>query len=606
MSVSSSRLGQHATALQDTGSAKSARYNPAVSSSRAALVALLVVLGVGAVLALAPFSFATLRLAGVGLLWWYAVVVGPALAALLFVWLGRRARAHASASSAARRRPRSAKAPAPTASARRPGRPRGGAGVDAVAAWLAPVVLVTVAARVFAGSAEAPLLALAVAVVPLLALVTPPLRVAATNGPATLAGVVAIGLCLWANLLALGEVAVALTIPRAPAVAAVAAVALALTIHPALRHVRRPALVLGVVTLMTPVAAAALADGWPWKTWATVASRPALAFGERSAGVAEGRDLAPGTTLVFEESHRITALTPGQYRVIEPDGDQLAIREWRLAAGDALTLRPGDHLSVPERVRVRFERGKRVPGVAPSGVAWADSLARADRPALPHWLGTLATMGLGALALAPGARSRGPRSSSAVAWAAGAPALTLAAALAAVCWGLYAVNDAVDGALASAAVRPLFELGAGGVWGQRATGTLAGAALTVLFLASAWTLRDRLVDLAPAPASLRAPLAVWAGVVGVAALLAAWPGDGWHLFLTGLGLGASALAAPVLARVTRRAEALGSIVGGMVFVGFLLGGVGLPEWAALLGSAPAVLAAPLGWLTARLADAAGV
>jgi hypothetical protein len=608
VSPSSSRVNSVA-ALQDTGSAKRAGYNPAVSSSRATFVALLVVLGVGVVLALAPFAVATLRLAGVALLWWYGVLVGPALAAGLLALCGRRAHRGESASPASPP-PRPGKTTGPSGSARRAGRGRGGASaLDIVAAWLAPVVLVTVAARVFTGSAEAPLLALGVAVVPLLALVTPPLRIASTNGPGALAGVVAIGLCVWANLLALGEVAVVLSIPRAPAVAAIAALALALTIHPALRHVRRPALVLGVVALMVPVAATALADGWPWKAWAAVASRPALTFGERSAGAREGRELAASTTLAFDESHRITALTPGLYRVLERDGDQLAIREWRLAAGDSLALRPGDHLSVPDRVRVRFERGKRVPGAAPSGVAWADPLARGERPVVPDWLGTLATMGLGALALAPGARSRAKSPARAARWAAAAPALTMAAALAAVCWGVYAVNAAVDGAVASVAVRPLFELGAGGVWGQRATGWLAGAALTVLFLASAWTLRDRLVDLAPAPsrggASARAPLTVWAGVVSVAALLAAWPGDAWHLFLTGLGLGASALAAPALARVTRRAEAMGSFVGGAAFLGLLLGGAGLPEWAALLTSTPALLAAPLGWLAARVADALG-
>jgi hypothetical protein len=219
-------------------------------------------------------------------------------------------------------------------------------------------------------------------------------------------------------------------------------------------------------------------------------------------------------------------------------------------------------------------------------------------------------MGLGALVLAPGARSRGTAPTRVARWAGGAPALTIAAALAAVCWGIYAVNDAVDGAVASAAVRPLFELRAGGVWGQRATGTLAGAALTALFLACAWTLRDRLVDLAAAPSgaagSSRAPLAVWAGVVGVAALLAVWPGDAWHLFLTGLGLGASALAAPALARVTRRAEALGSFVGGAAFLALLFGGGALPDWAALVTATPALLAAPLGWLAARVADSAGL
>ena len=56
---------------------------------------------------------------------------------------------------------------------------------------------------------------------------------------------------------------------------------------------------------------------------------------------------------------------------VERDAMRVVVREWRLGAGDALTVRPGDQLTVDPGARVRFEAGRRVPGAPPSGMAWA-------------------------------------------------------------------------------------------------------------------------------------------------------------------------------------------------------------------------------------------
>src|SRR5262245_15768321 len=444
--------------LQDTGSAKRARYNPAMSSaraSRATLVALLVVLAGGLVVALAPFGFGSLRLLGVGLLWWYVALVGPLVAIALAV-CGPRARPRKGAAASV-------------------GRPA----LGAFASWLAPVVLLTVAARVYAGGVEAPLLLLGVVVASLIPLVTPPLTSAPTNVAGALAGVIGIGLCLWANLLALGDVASVLSLPRATTVAAVAAVTVLLTVRPVLDRGRGLVLVTGIAALSVPVVGVGVVDGWPWSAWAVVASRPALAFGERSASVVEGRVLPPATTLTFTESHRITALSPGVYRVTERDGDHFTIREWRLAAGDSLALRPGDNLTVPGGVTVGIERGKRVPGVAPSGVAWADPPERNDARRLPGWLGLFGTLVLSSSFLVAPTRPESDSSAVRAAWARGAawPVVVMVAVLVATCWGLYALHDSADGALAPSPFGPLFEVRELGTWGRRAPAALAAAAL---------------------------------------------------------------------------------------------------------------------------------
>src|SRR5207253_1014082 len=110
------------------------------------------------------------------------------------------------------------------------------------------------------------------------------------------------------------------------------------------------------------------------------------------------RPLEGSTTLVFTEPHRVTALSPGVYRVIEDGAQRSVTREWRLAAGDALTLRPGDRLALAAGTRIRFEPGKRVPGSAASGVAWAEPPERRSPGTAAHALGAALTLVGGALA----------------------------------------------------------------------------------------------------------------------------------------------------------------------------------------------------------------
>ncbi|HKB24226.1 MAG TPA: hypothetical protein VKG64_04155, partial [Methylomirabilota bacterium] len=76
-------------------------------------------------LPLLPGDPGSIRIAGVGAFWWLAIVVAPLVATLTVAALPR---------------PPSA-------------------GLVAVAAWAGPAVLVTVAARVFGGLADAPVLA---------------------------------------------------------------------------------------------------------------------------------------------------------------------------------------------------------------------------------------------------------------------------------------------------------------------------------------------------------------------------------------------------------------------------------------------------------------
>src|SRR5262249_60386174 len=115
----------------------------------------------------------------------------------------------------------------------------------------------------------------------------------------------------------------------------------------------------------------------PWGAWKSVASRPALTFGERDPWVTTGRTLAAPVVLDFTELHRVTALSLAIYRVDEPG----RFREWQLREGESLTLRAGDRLVLDAGTRLRFEAGKRVPGAAASGGAGADPPERTAPPA---------------------------------------------------------------------------------------------------------------------------------------------------------------------------------------------------------------------------------
>src|SRR2546426_1249439 len=196
---------------------------------------------------------------------------------------------------------------------------------------------------------------------------------------------------ICANLGAVADVARLAGVPRHAALTLSAATAF---LGVAWRAARRPvgdAAVLagaaGVVLPLVVIGAVAVAVP-PWTAWSRTASRPALTFGERSAWVTDGRRLERSTTLVFTEPHRVTALNPGVYRVVEEvvegDAPRSVTREWRLAAGEALTLRPGDRLILEAGAPGRLQGGKRGAGsAAPGGAPGDPSPRRSPRNAAP-------------------------------------------------------------------------------------------------------------------------------------------------------------------------------------------------------------------------------
>ncbi len=371
---------------------------PIAAPRRVGVAGLLSLLAGALVLMLAPGNPGALRLAGIGLLWWYGACAAP-LAAVLLVAAVQRA--------------------APGPGSRRPI-------VLALAAWTSPALLALVAARAFAGGPDAPALALAALVAPLVAFLAP--TSAGERRPnlvAALAVGAAAGFVLWANLRLVGDVAGLLGLSRWAA-AGLAMILALVTIElagapaaargapgRALREggtasrLYRAAVRGGGLTLLYAsalgfvaliVMLAALLATSPWRAWSEVAARPALVFGELSPWVTEGRTLVTPTTLDFTEAHRVTALSPATYRVLEPG----RFREWQLRAGESLSLRAGDRLVLDAGTRLRFEAGKRIPGAPASGVAWADPPARLATGI--DTLGATVTLVGGALALV-GSRS---------------------------------------------------------------------------------------------------------------------------------------------------------------------------------------------------------
>lgn len=473
-------------------------------------------------------------------------------------------------------------------------------GLGTVAAWTSPLLFAAVAARVFAGGVEAPLLVLLVVVAPLLGLLRRADALPASAGQ-TLLALPGLALVLGAHLLAFVDLARLNGIERAPALG----VALLLALIPIVRGglARRWSGVmaaLGVAAVTAPLLALGVAAGsTPWSAWGQVASRPALVFAERSGWVTEGRRLVERATLVFAEPHRVTAIAPATLYVFEAETSGAEPRERRLAGGDALTLRSGDRLAVEAGARLRFERGKRVPVALASGVAWADPRERSGLPALVPLIGLALTLAGGALALVPPAQVVSRR------MALGVPMALLVLALAAACTGVYAMYLAPDLAIGASLSTALVELPRVATDPARAPAlaALTGIGLLALFLATACALRERLAEVVAVVASAaprRSPAldaGAWVLLCGVALLLTLWPADPWRVLLTGLGLLASTWSAPALARGDARATLAGALVGGAAFVLCALLSRG-PSAPAALVAYPALVAAPLGWATA--------
>ena len=580
------------------------RVMPIAAPRRGRVAGLLGLLAGALVLMFAPGNPGALRLIGIGLVWWYAAFAAP-LAAVLLV--------------AGSQRPAS----------------RSGSGshrsmVLAIAAWTSPVLLALVAARALAGGPDAPALALAAVVAPLIAFLCP----AASGGQrpnlvATLAVGAGLGFMLWANLLLFADVAGLLGLPRW-ATATLATLVALLTVELAQvadtgvpRAPRRSARgraqgngarlyqialrgggltllytsALGFVALVAIIGATLVVS--PWGAWREVASRPALTFGERSPWVTEGRTLARPIALDFTEGHRVTALSAATYRVVEPG----RFREWQLRPGETLSLRAGDRLVLDAGARLRFEAGKRIPGAPASGVAWADPPERGGLAAVLEALGTLVTLVGGALALVGSRPTLGARAVYA------GSGLLLVLVLSALCLGVFGAYAAPGLSIGVPALAATFDLPAAIVPGPmgRALGALGAGVLLVLFAATALALREvlgralrRPKDESDAPgprAELTRPIM---RVCLVAACVASlWGGEASRALLTGLGLAASATLGARLAHDEPATRLVGSVVGVIVFAGFALLGPRLPTWASVIGTYPALAAAPLAWGASR-------
>jgi len=523
------------------------------------------------VLVLGPFDPGAVRLAGVSLTWWYAGFAAPLAAAAV------------TALALVGQRPADA--------------------LGRLATWTSPVLFGAIAARVFSGDPGGPLLVLGVLVAPLLALLAE--RGSHPGRPlGGLACVVGIGLVLWANVALLVDAARPLGVERWHVVVLAVPVLVLPSLAPrvARRRAMLMAIALGLLVAVLGTLGATLGAS-PWTAWAEVAGRPALVFGERSAWVTEGKRVVAATTLAFSESHRVTAAGSGVYRVVEPDGviglgrssARSVAREWRLATGDALTLRPGDRLALEAGASVRFEAGKRVPGAAMSGVFWADPPARRSTASVLDALGVTLTLLVGAVALVgpPGASTRRDASLGVIA--------ALAFALVPAVWAIYAVRGAPDLALGASASELL--LGTPATLAPRPWhGVLIAmtvGALALLAGAFAAGLRERLDQVLDV--DRRHSSAVWAVLAAGAVAAALWPADGWRVLLTGLGFAGTVGVAPLLARGARASRLTGAVVGAATFGVLALAAGHLPGWAAPFGSTPTLLATPLAWLAVVIA-----
>jgi hypothetical protein len=471
----------------------------------------------------------------------------------------------------------------------------------AAGAWTSPVLLAWLAALVFQGDASAPVIVLVALLAPLVALLRTPASVPINPAHGAIAAV-GVGIVLWADFALIGDLAQIAGIHRWYALAVALIVVLLPLLSRELDALWPATIPVGLgACAVALVAIAGLTGATPWGAWNAVASRPIFTFDDRSAAVTDGRPVAKDTTLVFTEPHRVTAVAPGTYRVLERDGARLVARDWRLAIGDVLMLRPGDGLVVARGLRVRFEAGKRVPGVAPSGPVWADGTSMRRIPLALAVTGAAITMVGGASVLVGGAVP------ATMVGALAAPAALVLFVFAPVAFGVYTMYAAPELSVGAVLLTPLAHLpSAIGARHAAALGTLVGMGLVALFVGTAASLGRRFEMLSGLDGD-RAR-AAWAVICGIAAAAAVFStADASRLLLIGLGVLATVWLAPALAIPAGRTTVIGttamlagSAVGLVSFASFALAGGWFPGDSAMLGQYPALGAAPLGWIAARL------
>jgi hypothetical protein len=455
-----------------------------------------------------------------------------------------------------------------------------------------------------AGDALLPMLAaLVVGAAAVGLLVAPRLATAPASPAIAVPLAAALVLVLAANLAVAADLAGLVGVGRTHGALGAAGLALAVALATAADRWWRLAAPIGAVVVLAPLALVVASVGAPWSVWTDVASRPALTFAPSSAWVTHGRALADGTRLTFEEPHRVVAASPATWRVTEHARARTVVREWRLGAGDALTVRPGDELAVEPGARVRFEAGRRVPGAPRSGATWAGAGRAAFVATLVPLAGAAVTLLLGGAAFVAAAPAAG-------AVTALAPTLVLAFVLGATLWGLYGIALSPELVLVPGALAPVMEVVLR-VQAPSWRAALLGVVLTglvVLFLGAvlAWRARLRAALDDAAAAVGRAPSRLAAGaataaLVAVAAVVAVRGPEPWRLFTWGLALAAAGVIAPRLACAGPRGELAGMAAGTAVVAALVFGEGRLAGIPPGLGEHPALVAAPAAWLTARIA-----
>jgi hypothetical protein len=532
---------------------------------RVAAVTLVAVLVAAALVAVLPASLLAVRVGGIPLAWWSWALAGAAVAIAGTVTLLVQDAGHA-------------------------------VGSGDLLRWASPALLVSISALVFAGAPGAALVATAALAAPLLGSLLSGTTGRAPGLVERLAVPVAVALVLAAQLLVAGDVAIALGLPRGVGIAPALAL-LAICPESGRPHLRHAPAAAGALAVALGVGLVwAQSATTPWTAWSLVASRPLLAFSDQAPAVASGIEVRAPSSLVFTDAQQVTVLTGGVYRVVERDGLRPMMREWRLAAGESLAVRTGDELMLAAGARVRFERGKRVPGAPTSGVTWGQSRPPAPLAALGTFVGAALTLvGLGARTTTGTARDR---TAGIVALGGG---LVLVAGAAA--WGVYAALAGPEVGL-----------------GMPAAGALIGAARRLApasgYLSVVWlpiACAGLLAGLSPVlrtevaravAASDGAPArgwAAWIAALAAAATVAILePVGAWRALGLGAGLMAAVFVAPRLVAAPR-ARALAQAVGGVVFAATTVAGaLGRPD--SVVAEYPALVAVPLAWAAGWLLD----